>query len=232
MMVTLKTTLLGGMLALATTANTALAQNADTGAAPAYDFISGFGIDGDLARPGPAEHTVGDKAAPVSIIGYASFTCPHCAAFHIETLPQLKLEAIDTGTASFTMRDMAFDAPGLFAAAIGSCLPQASYPAYVDEIFATQRDWISDDHELLKANLTGIGEKHGLDPPDAEACLSDEARLEALLDGHQARLAAHPIKGTPAFYINGTHYPNTHTEGLLFAVQQELDKLSNKDQVQ
>lgn len=38
------------------------------------------------------ERVMGNAEAKVTIIEYASLTCPHCAKFHKETLPRLKVE--------------------------------------------------------------------------------------------------------------------------------------------
>ena len=40
--------------------------------------------------------TLGEADAPVEIIEYGSFTCPHCATFEQEVFPQIKENYIDT----------------------------------------------------------------------------------------------------------------------------------------
>ena len=42
-----------------------------------------------------AEMVQGDLDAPIEIIEYASFTCPHCATFHVDVYPKLKINYID-----------------------------------------------------------------------------------------------------------------------------------------
>ena len=58
---------------------------------------------------------IGDKEAPVLIIEYASFTCPHCATFHTEVLPKLKADYINSGNVLLEYREVYFDGPGLWA---------------------------------------------------------------------------------------------------------------------
>ena len=53
----------------------------------------------------PTDHVLGDPKAPVTLIEYASFTCPHCAHFHIQILPEIKKKWIDTGKVKLVYRD-------------------------------------------------------------------------------------------------------------------------------
>ena len=41
-----------------------------------------------------ADMVMGSADAPVEIIEYASFTCPHCASFHADTFKKLKADYI------------------------------------------------------------------------------------------------------------------------------------------
>ena len=65
-----------------------------------------------------SEKSMGKKDAPVTIIEYSSLGCPHCAAFHRETLPQIKKDYIDTGKVRLIFNDMPFGTPALAAAAL------------------------------------------------------------------------------------------------------------------
>ena len=67
------------------------------------------------------EHVLGDPAAPITMIEYSSLTCPHCGAFHTETLPTLKKEWIDTGKVKLVVRDFPLDQNALKAAVLAHC---------------------------------------------------------------------------------------------------------------
>ena len=69
----------------------------------------------------PTDHVLGDPKAPITLIEYASFTCPHCANFHAKNFAKLKSEYIDTGKVNFTYREVYFDRYGLWAAMIARC---------------------------------------------------------------------------------------------------------------
>ena len=53
----------------------------------------------------PTDHVLGDPKAPVTLIEYASFTCPHCAHFDTQILPELKKKWIDSGKVKLIYRD-------------------------------------------------------------------------------------------------------------------------------
>src|SRR5205085_4897225 len=54
--------------------------------------------EAELMQPGPlGDEVLGDEKASVTVIEYASMTCPHCAHFALTTFPQLKEKYIDTG---------------------------------------------------------------------------------------------------------------------------------------
>ncbi|MEJ2016678.1 MAG: thioredoxin domain-containing protein [Limibacillus sp.] len=79
------------------------------------------------------DRVLGDPEAPVTILEYSSLTCPHCASFHTQTLPQVKEEWIDTGKAKLVYRHFPLDRLALYAAMTASCLPtDRAYFAFLD----------------------------------------------------------------------------------------------------
>ena len=76
-------------------------------------------------RPGPLPDLVLGKAdAPVTIVEYASMTCPHCATFHKTTYPALKSKYIDTGKVRFIFREFPLDELAVAASMLARCRPR------------------------------------------------------------------------------------------------------------
>ncbi len=67
------------------------------------------------------DKTLGDLSAPVTIVEYASMSCPHCADFHSGTFKELKKNYIDTGKVYFVFRDFPFDQRAFQAAVLAHC---------------------------------------------------------------------------------------------------------------
>jgi protein-disulfide isomerase len=154
------------------------------------------------------ERVLGNADAPVTIIEYASLTCPHCAAFHSETLPALKERYIDTGKAKLVFRDFPLDQVALQAAVLAHCAGDQRYFAFLDAMFANQATWAraSDPVGALK-QLARLG---GLAEDQADACLADRSMQDAVL---QARLEGEQkfaVSSTPTLLVNGKKVAGAH----------------------
>jgi protein-disulfide isomerase len=161
---------------------------------------------------------LGNIDAPVKIVEYASFTCPHCANFHAEVFARLKADYIDTGKVHFTYREVYFDRYGLLAAMIARDGGPEKYFAISNVIYTTQRDWLaSQDDGTIIDNLRKIGLKAGLEKDkvdgtiaefeacvaDLKACMETDNIAGAMVATYQANATRDGIKGTPTFLING-----------------------------
>lgn len=158
---------------------------------------------------------LGSPDAPVTLIEYASYTCPHCAHFHDEVFGALKRDYIDTGKVKFIHREVYFDKFGLWAGLIAQCGGTMKYYGIVDMIYGTQKDWIGDGKEqTISDNLRKIGLKAGLTNEQLDTCLKDQARAEAMVTTFQKHATDDQIEGTPTLIINGEKYSNMSYEEL------------------
>ena len=159
--------------------------------------------------PTVGERVLGDPAAPVTIIEFSSLTCPHCAAFHTDTLPALKERFIDTGKAKIVYRDFPLDQSALSAAVIAHCAGPDRYFAFLDALFASQARWArSDDPTESLIQLAGLG---GLPRDKAEACLADQAMADAVLQSRLDGQEEFEISSTPSFIVNGEMVPGNRS---------------------
>jgi len=155
------------------------------------------------------EMALGSEDAPVTVIEYASFTCPHCARFHEEVFGALKTDYIDTGKIRFIQRDVYFDRFGLWAAMLARCEGKDKYFGMSDLIFSRQKEWTKGDSNAeLVANLKKLGRIAGMDDATMDGCLQNNDWAQALVAAYQKNADADDISGTPSFIINGEKYPN------------------------
>ena len=197
---------LAGLLPMTTTA-----QEATTETAPAAVEIQDF--------------SVGSPDATVKVVEYASFTCPHCAAFHANVWPQLKTNYVDTGKVQFTYREVYFDRYGLWAAMVARCGGEMRYFGIIDMIFEQQQEWAaSDDPNVVVGNLRTIGKAAGLDDAALDVCLKDGAKAEAMVAHFEANMEADAVEGTPTFIINGTKHSNMSYDDMKAIIDAELAK--------
>lgn len=159
-----------------------------------------------LADPLPtedalAERVLGDAAAPVEMIEYSSLTCPHCAAFHADKLPELKKKYVDTGKVRLIQRDFPFDAPGMMGAMMARCANPLRYHQFINVLFAQQSQWAHSNDP--RGALMQIGKLGGLSEKDFNACLQNEELLNGILQMRQKGSEEYEITSTPTFIING-----------------------------
>jgi protein-disulfide isomerase len=161
------------------------------------------------SAPEVVEMALGDPDAPVTVVEYASFTCPHCAAFHAENFPRLKEQYIDPGQVRFIFREVYFDRPGLWAAMIARCAGEDRYFGVVDLLFENQGEWSrATEPQAIVEGLYSIGRQAGLNREAMDACLQDQAFAQALVARYQEHAAADAIQSTPSFVIDGEKTSN------------------------
>ncbi len=154
------------------------------------------------------EMVIGSDDAPVEVIEYASFTCPHCRRFHEVVLPQLKANYIDTGQVRFISREVYFDRYGLWAGMVARCAGPDRYFGVVDIIYAEQPNWTQGAPGQIAENLRRIGRTAGMSNEQLDTCLTDANMAQAMLDTYEANTQVHDVRGTPSFVIDGEMYSN------------------------
>ena len=156
-----------------------------------------------------AEMAIGDPDAPVTVVEYWMFTCPHCAAFHREVFPLIKANFVDTGQVRFVFREVYFNRPSLWAAMVARCAPEDRYVGISELLFQRQSSWATvNDPNAMVAELMSIGRQAGLTDDEMNACLADRDFAEALVADFQTNAAADGVDSTPSFVIDGTKYGN------------------------
>jgi protein-disulfide isomerase len=165
------------------------------------------------------DRILGNSDAPITIVEYASLTCPHCAHFANDVLPELKKKWIDTGKARLVLRDYPLDEPALRAAMIARCAPADRFYAYVDTLFAAQEKWVmAKDYREALARLVKIG---GMSQDEFDNCLKNTALENKIVEGRLTASKELDVNSTPTFFINGTKFTGAPTV-------EEFDKaLSN-----
>lgn len=167
-----------------------------------------------LAQAGPAlpvtqvprdgmspDMVLGDPKAPVTIIEYSSLTCPHCAAFHRETLPKIKEQFIATGKAKLIFRDFPFENLGLGASMLARCVPNDRYFSFLDTLFSTQQQWAYSKNPL--GALQGLGKLAGVPDDRFQACMTDQKMMDGIKAKQAEGQKQFGVDSTPTFIING-----------------------------
>jgi len=187
---------------------TAATQPAPTpGAAPA---IPAAGATGDQRM---TDRSLGKPDAPVTVTEFFSLTCPHCAAFSKETMPQVQSDLIDAGKMRMVFGDFPLDQVALTAAVIARTLPPERYWPFCEALFASQDRWafargVNSTEELAKmAALAGMSR-------DAfDRAVADKELRDWILKQQDEASKMYSVDSTPTFIFNGPGQKNHHESG-------------------
>jgi protein-disulfide isomerase len=156
--------------------------------------------------------TLGNPKAPVTVIEYASLSCPHCAAFNNDTFPAFKAKYIDTGKINYVFREALTADPAIAAAGFltARCAGKDKYFQVIDAVFhvpALHEGAEGDPHAILLQ----IAEQAGLSETKFDACIRDPAAQKALNDRWQGYVTDNKVDQTPTFVINGVLHKGVMT---------------------
>ncbi|EKS32857.1 DsbA family protein [Afipia clevelandensis] len=159
----------------------------------------------EIAQAGElGDMALGAKDAPVTIIEYASMTCPHCAAFTKDVFPQIKTAYIDTGKVRFIFREFPLDQVALAASALARCVAKddaQKYFAIVDILFKQQNDLASD----ALGTINRVGKQAGFSEQMIKDCVQGDPKIQkGILDVREHAYKTLKVNSTPFFFVNGT----------------------------
>ena len=156
-----------------------------------------------LAAPAvlPGDMTLGNPKAGVEVIEYASVACPHCAHFNETVLAPFRTKWVDTGKVHFALKEMLTASPTVAMAGflVARCAGPAKYFKVVDEIYRSQPQWQAGQ---IKGVLQKIGADNGVDEAHFNACLQDQAAIEAV-NARAQRAEQDGVDSTPTVFVNG-----------------------------
>lgn len=163
-----------------------ISVGADNGATPSlFDMTSPF--------------VLGNKNAPVTIYEFSSLGCSHCADFHLNTLPKLEKEYINTGKVKLIFADFPIDSKSMKAAMLARCMPEDKYFDFLSLLFKKQLSWsLSFKTEKI---LTSYAELEGVDAAKAKACMEDDEMAKEIMSVRQDGMEKLKIQGTPSFLV-------------------------------
>jgi protein-disulfide isomerase len=162
----------------------------------------------DILKITAHDTVLGDKNAPVTMIEYASLSCPHCASFSRESFEKLKTEFIDSGKMKFVFRHFPLNQPALVASMFMECQTQdhkneavEKYYFTLKALMKTQDSWAFDDK--FAERLEGIAKLDGMSSERFNSCINDKKLQEKILSERMEVSQTLQLKSTPSFFVNG-----------------------------
>lgn len=188
--------LLVGAAAIALTAATsALAQDAKVD------------LTDMMTAPKEGDMSLGPDSAKVTIVEYASASCPHCAAFYNDVFVQLKKDYIDTGKVKFIFREFPHNDQAMGAFMLARCSPKEKYFPLMDIFFTTQPKWVPDAFNSLKE----IAKQTGMSAENFDKCLKNTDVAKGIMEVRDKASASYGVTGIPTIFINGKLWDGERT---------------------
>jgi protein-disulfide isomerase len=155
----------------------------------------------ELAKAGPdGDIVVGSDKAPVTIIEYASMTCPHCAHFATATFPELQKRYIDNGKVRFIFREFPFDSLAAAGFMLARCAGKDKFMPVVESLFAKQPEWMV---QKPVPPLMEIAKQFGFTQESFNQCLTNQKVLDGIQDVRDRAAEKLGVNSTPTFFVNG-----------------------------
>lgn len=174
----------------------------------------------EVNQPGPLpEMSLGRADAPVTIIEYASMTCPYCAEFQKTVFPQLKRDYIDKGKVRLVLREFPIGFQSGAATIALRCAPPEKYFALYDKLMAQQATWVS--MEVRTDPIFAVAKQVGMTRAQFDACRENKPMIAAL-NAIKERGRTLGVIGTPNFFVNGKLHKSTLDYGQLKAIIDPL----------
>lgn len=173
------------------------------------------------AEPTYREFVHGDPKAKVTVIEYASLTCPHCAHFAENDFPKLKKDYIDTGKVKFVFRDFPLDGLATAGALLARCAPGDRGKMLIDLLFKNQSEWLRNDRPPLDS-MRNFAKLAGMSDADVDACLKNQKILSEITDVKEKAETLYKVQSTPTFFVGETMVPGADYEALKKAIEKAL----------
>jgi len=169
---------------------------------------------------------IGNKNAPVTIIEYASLSCPHCANFYNKVFDKIEEKYIKTGKVKFIYRDFPLNQSALLASVISKCKLKMDnnveqYYKFIKTLFKNQNSWAFGEDIIEK--LRSLSILNGLNSDKFTQCMNDKELVESILEERMRSSQELKIQSTPTFIINGNLIGGYHDfESFEEAIEAEL----------
>jgi protein-disulfide isomerase len=170
-------------------------------AGAASDQLSDSAWKSLLTPPPSGDHVLGKTDAPVTIIEYASLTCPHCADFHEKELPKLTKAYIDTGKARLIFRGLTLNPLDTSAQMVTRCISDDKYFPFVSALYVTQKSWAIAENPLDA--LMQVSKQAGFTKDSFEKCLRNQRALDEINAVRKTFEEKLGQARTPTFIVEG-----------------------------
>jgi protein-disulfide isomerase len=153
--------------------------------------------------PRMAQHFVGSADAPVTAVEWFSLTCPHCARFARDTLPDIRKNLIEPGKLRYGYGDFPLDQVALTAAMVARTLPPERYEPFILALLASQDRWAFARGVNSTEEIAKMAALAGMSRATFDTTIADTKLRDAILAAQDTAQKTLHIDSTPTFIFDG-----------------------------
>ena len=165
------------------------------------DTSLNIGLVNNVSTALVGDHSMGSDELNITIVEYASLTCPHCATFHGEVFPRIKSDLIDTGIVRYIFRDFPIDPIAMAGSMIAHCSGDDKYFGVIDVLLKTQDEWLFENENPYNG-LLRVARLAGLSEEDVKMCLNDTDLFNLIENNQKIATTKFGVSGTPSVFVN------------------------------
>jgi len=153
---------------------------------------------------------LGANEAPIKIKVFSSLTCPHCAEFHLNVVPEIKKRYVDSGKVQLIFIDFPLDKAAFHASILLNCVDRGKQISLLDNIYKNQSEWTTgSSFEEINSNLKKVVKIFGINSKQFEKCINNETIGDKILIGRLDGEKKYSISSTPTIIINEKKFTGT-----------------------
>jgi protein-disulfide isomerase len=190
-----------GLLAIVAMAGVAIATS-EPSFAQRKDGPAEVSVD-ELMKPTDLpDLSLGAADAKVTVVEYASMTCPHCAHFTNDVFENFKKKYIDTGKVRYIFRDFPLDNLAAAVSMLARCVDADKALPMIETFYAKQQDWAFAEGSPVP-KLFDIAKQAGFTQESFDKCLTNQKLLDQITAERTRASETFGVNATPTFFING-----------------------------
>ncbi|WP_262690258.1 DsbA family protein [Kordiimonas aestuarii] len=166
----------------------------------------------------------GDADAPVTVIEYASLTCPHCATFAKDVFPEFKKKYIETGKVRVLYRNFIMNRVDLIASAAARCGDMEVTQKLMGLFFARQYDWARSQNP--GDELASLARRVGISRTEFDRCVNNKDMHKHLMSLTKTAIDDYQVNSTPSFFVDGERVEFTTFDDLMETMEKAIDDAS------
>lgn len=145
------------------------------------------------------DYFFGSSNAPITIVEYSSYNCPHCLSLHNNTMASIKVNYIDKNKVKYIKR-IFIQKNSMLGVLLPYCAKPENRYNLVEDLYKNIDLWL--DSRKQKEELKKIALKNGFTEEQFNSCIKNAKLANKIIKKQQEYARKFKIFSTPTLFIN------------------------------